>query len=135
MTISEAHRKFGHIAHAAIKHAISNGFITGIELDASSKPEFCEACAKAKSARQPFPKESHTRATKYGERVHWDLWGPASVKSLNGHSYVAARIDDATRETMLYFQDKKSETFKSYKRDEAYIKTQTGNQIKVVRSD
>ena len=36
---------------------------------------------------------------------------------------------------MLYFQDKKSETFKSYKRDEAYIHTQTGNQIKVVRSD
>ena len=135
MTISEAHRKFGHIAHAAIKHAISNGHITGIELDGDSKPEFCEACAKAKSARQPFPKESHTRAQKYGERVHWDLWGPASVKSLNGHSYVAARIDDATRETILYFQDKKSETFKSYKRDEAYIHTQTGNQIKVVCSD
>ena len=135
MTISEAHRKFGHIAHAAIKHAISNGFVTGIELDAGSKPESCKACAKVKSAHQPFPKESHTRATKYGERVHWDLWGPASVRSLNGNSYVAARIDDATHETMLYFQDKKSETFKSYKKDEAYIKTQTGNQIKVVRSD
>ena len=51
---------------------------------------------------------------------------------LNGHSYVAACIDDATRETMLYFQDKKSETFK---RDEAYIETQTGNHIKVVCSD
>ena len=135
MTISEAHRKLGHIAHAAVKHAISNGYITGIELDEDSKPEFCEACEKAKSARQPFPKESDTRATKYGERVHWDLWGPASVKSLNGHSYVAARIDDATRETMLYFQNKKSETFESYKRDEAYIFTQFGNQIKVSRSD
>lgn len=94
MSISEAHRKLGHIAHAAVKHAVSNGYIKGIELDPNSKPEFCEACAKAKSARQPFPKESHTRATKYGERVHWDLWGPASVKSLNGHSYVAARIDE-----------------------------------------
>jgi hypothetical protein len=69
MTISEAHRKFGQIAHAAIKHAVSNGFVTGIELDGDSKPEFCEACTKAKSARQPFPKESHTRATKYGERA------------------------------------------------------------------
>ena len=70
VTIAEAHRKLGHIAHAAVKHAVSTGIITGIELDQNSKPEFCEACAKAKAARRPFPKYSHTRATKYGERVH-----------------------------------------------------------------
>ena len=40
------------------KHAVSSGVITGIELEPDSKPEFCEACAKAKSAREPFPKES-----------------------------------------------------------------------------
>ena len=57
------------------------------------------------------------------------------MKSLNGHSYVAARIDDATRETKLYFQNKKSDTFESYKRDEAYLENQTGNRIKVVQSD
>jgi len=107
MTISEDHQKLGHIAHAAVKHAVSNNYVTGIKLDSNSKPEFCEACAKAKSARQPFPKESTTRATKFGEQVHWDPWGPASVKSLNGHFYVAARIDDMTRETKLYFQEKK----------------------------
>ena len=135
MTISEAHNKLGHISHEAIKHAVSKGLITGIELEPGPKPEFCEACAKAKSARQPFPKESETRAQKFGERVHWDLWGPASVKSLNGHSYVAARIDDATRQTKLYFQDKKSQTFNSYKKDEAFIETQTGNRIKACRSD
>ena len=78
-------------------YAVSKGFIARIELDSDSKPEFCEACAKAKAARQPFPKESKTRAEKYGKHVHWDLWGPVTVKSLNGHFYVAARIDDATR--------------------------------------
>ena len=135
MSITEAHRKLGHISSDAIRHAVSKGFITGINLDESSKPEFCDACEKAKSARQPYPKESNTRAEKYGDRVHWDLWGPASVKSLNGNQYVAARIDDATRETMLYFQKKKGKTFNTYKKDEAYIKTQTGNQIKVVRCD
>jgi len=139
MSISEAHKKIGHISYAAISHAISKGFITGIALNAISKPDFwpdfCEACAKAKSVRQPFPKESKTQATKYGERVHWDLWGPASVKILGGNSYMAACIDDATRETKLYFQDIKSQTFNSYKLDEAYIKTQTGNRIKAICSD
>jgi hypothetical protein len=60
MDINEAHRKLGHILSAAIKHAVSEGYITGIELDNDSKPEFCEACTKAKSATKPFPKESET---------------------------------------------------------------------------
>jgi len=73
ITISQAHWKLSHMAHAAIKHAVAQGYITGIEIDPSSKPKFCEPCAKAKSAWQPFPKESQTRAEKYGEQVHWDL--------------------------------------------------------------
>jgi len=63
MSISEAHHKLRHISHTAIKHAISSG----IDIDMDSKPEFCEACVKAKSSREPFPKKSDTRATKYGE--------------------------------------------------------------------
>lgn len=135
MSITEAHKKLGHISYKAISHAASKGYITGNDLETNLKPEFCEACAKAKSAKLPFPKESNTRTKKYGDQVHWDLWGPATVKSLNGHFYVAARIDDATRETKLYFQEKKSQTFESYKKDEAFIRTQTRNQIKVVHSN
>jgi hypothetical protein len=48
---------------------------------------------------------------------------------------VAACIDDATCESKLYFQQKKSQLFQSYKKDEAYIETQSGNHIKVSRSD
>ena len=105
MLIRKAHRKLGHLAYGAVSHAVSKGFITGIELETNSKLEFCDACAKAKSVRQPFPKESKTRATKYGECDHWDLWGPTTVKSLNGNFYVAAHINDATRETKLYFPE------------------------------
>ena len=73
MLISKAHRKLGHVSCHAIKHAILNGLIAGIELDPNSKPEFCKACTKAKSARQLFPKESETRAEIFGVQVHWDL--------------------------------------------------------------
>ena len=62
MLISEAHRKLGHISSAAIKHAVSKGFITGICLDDNSKLGFCDTCVKVKVARQPFPKESENRA-------------------------------------------------------------------------
>ena len=135
MSINEAHRKLGHIAHSAVKYPIIKGMIAGIEFDLNSKVKFCEACAKVKLACQPFPKESETHTEKFGKRVHWDLWGPVSVKSLNGHYYAAARIDDATRQTKLYFQEKKSQTFMSYKTDKAFIKTQSGNWIKVCCSN
>ena len=46
-----------------------------------------------------------------------------------------ACIDDATHKTALYFQKKKSETYSSYKRDEAYIETHMGNCINVSWSD
>jgi hypothetical protein len=73
MSISEAHCKLSQFLHSAIRDAISTGQITGIELDMDSKPEFCEPCVKAKSARVPFPQKSDTHAEKYGEKVHWDL--------------------------------------------------------------
>ena len=57
MLISEAHRKLGHLAYGAVTHTISKGYITGIDLDTNSKLEFCDACAKAKVARQPFLKD------------------------------------------------------------------------------
>ena len=135
LIINEAHQKLGHIAPSAIKYTITKGHITSIQLDPESKPEFCEACAKAKAAQQPFPKESETCAMKYRECVHWDLWGPASVQSLSRNSYVAACIDNATHETMLYFQAKKSQTIDSYKCNEVLIETQTRNCIKVAHSD
>ena len=135
LTISKAHWKLGHIVPSAIKYVITKGHITSIQLDPESKPEFCEVCAKAKAAWQPFPKESEIPTTKYGECIHWDLWGPASVQSLSRNSYVAACIDNATCETVLYFQAKKSQTIKSYKHNEALIEMQTGNRIKVAHSN
>ena len=67
MSMTEAHKELGHISCSAIKHAIANGLIDSLDVDITSKPDFCEACAKAKSTCQPFPKESDTRAEKFGE--------------------------------------------------------------------
>jgi hypothetical protein len=135
MTLFEAHRKLGHIAYPAVRMMVKTGMVEGIILDADSEEEFCEACVKAKSARQPYSHETTTRAENYGECVHWDLWGPSTVKSLGGKSYAAARKDDATREVKVYFQALKSETFETYKNDEAWIQTHKGNPIKWARMD
>ena len=66
MSMTEAHRKLGHISCSSIKYAVANGLIDGIDVDITSKPDFCKACAKAESACQLFLKQSDTRAEKFG---------------------------------------------------------------------
>jgi hypothetical protein len=73
INIMEAHHKLGHIACSVIKHMVKNGMISSLEIDLTSKEEFYEPCTKAKATCKPFPKESSTRATRFGEHVHWDL--------------------------------------------------------------
>ena len=63
MSICEAHWRFGHISHTAIKHAISSGQITWIDLDMESNPDFCK----------PYAKVKLTWATEYSDCIHWDL--------------------------------------------------------------
>ena len=93
-----------------------------LQIDPNDTEErFCKACTAGKPTMKPFPKESLTHAKEFEERAHWDLWGPASVSSLRGKSYAAVCKDDATCTVKTYFQAKKSETFSSYKQDEAWI--------------
>ncbi|OAX33269.1 hypothetical protein K503DRAFT_700691 [Rhizopogon vinicolor AM-OR11-026] len=58
LTVSELHCALGHISQSAVKLAVENGLIEGVELDSASEPEFCDACIKGKATWQPFPKES-----------------------------------------------------------------------------
>ena len=85
LSLFELHCCLGHIHYGAIKDAIRNGLVEGLEINPNNADEqFCEACAAGKPTTQPFPKESLTHASDFGER---DLWGPVSVKSLGGKSY------------------------------------------------
>ena len=135
MSISEAHHKLGHIGHAAICHPISKGLITIIDLNMDLKLEFCEPCTKSKATVVLYPKESDNWVEEYGECIHWDLWGPVTIRSLNGHYYATARLDDALHETKVYLQNQKSKTLQSYKNDEVLIENHTQKHIKYFNAD
>ena len=135
-TVGELHRVLGHVSQSAIKSAVVNGLVEGVELDSASDPEFCDACEKGKAARQPFPKESKRRATAYGELIHTDLWGPAQTVSIGGCSYYMSFIDDYSRETQIIFLKQKSEALGAFKQYEARLTRQhDGTKIKTLRSD
>jgi hypothetical protein len=126
MTLSKLHRCLGHISPAAARDIVRLGMVEGIDLDMHSKAEFCEPCARAKATRKPFPKKSLTRATRYGEHVFSDVWGPAQVKTIGGRLYYVTFTDDSTREAMLYLIQKKSQTYMAYLDYEAWVKQHRG---------
>lgn len=101
---------------------VKNGHITGINLDLTSKPEYCDICVQAKAEHKPFPKESSDEAKEYGDKCTSDVWGPARVTSLGGAKYYSTFKDKASRETQIYFQKEKGETLNSYMKYEAWAK-------------
>src|SRR3984957_18516231 len=135
LTLTEAHRVLGHISHGAVKAAVRDELITGIELDETEPAAFCDACAQAKPHRKPFPKVASSHASELGGRVVGDLWGPASVESLGGKRYSFSLLDQGTHWTDEDYLKNKSEALDSYKAYDKRLETQHGVRIKIFRSD
>ena len=60
ISISKLHQRMGHVNHEDLRQMVEKGMVTGINVNLTSKPDFCEACMKAKATHKPFPKESKT---------------------------------------------------------------------------
>jgi len=126
----------GHVNFQMLRNMIHKGAIEGVELDSSPASSFCEACVQGKAHRKAFPKVSETTYSKYGEKVITDLWGPAPVQSLGGHSYAHMLEDLFSREPHILFLKAKSKAFDSYKWYEAWLKTHRNpNGIRCLGSD
>ena len=105
---------------------VDNKIVDGISLTDTDVP-FCEMYVKAKQTTKPFPQErSSPPMTAYGQRVHSDVWGKASVKSLGGNEYFVTFLDDYSDEAMVVPMKKKSEVFDRFKEYEALLKRQRG---------
>ena len=64
-----------------------------------------------------------------------DVWGKSPVKSLTGEEYYISFIDVTTRFLLVTFLKQKSAVLTTFKDYCTFIKTQTGNKIKHLRSD
>ncbi|KAF7334060.1 Retrovirus-related Pol polyprotein from transposon TNT 1-94 [Mycena venus] len=136
VTISELHRRMGHINHDDLRAAVKAGTITGVNLDMDSKPQWCEVCVQAKAKRQAIPKKAkEPRPTEYGGKIVTDLKGKISVQSISGAQYAMTFTDLATHEEKPYFLKKKSEAFANYQKYEAWVMVQRGAKIKVLGTD
>ena len=111
----------GHMNYNDLCKMVQGGMVMGIKLNLDLKPEFCEACIKAKATHKPFPKKSKTMYQNHSDKVVADTWGPASVKSLGHKKYFQLYQDLSSHEKHVYFNHEKSESFDNYKKYEAWV--------------
>jgi hypothetical protein len=110
----------GHISPRAITNIVTKGIVTGAQLDSKSTLTFFSSCVRGKMSRTPIPKErSGPRATKIGEKVHTNVWGPATPESYDGRQYFITFTDDFTWWTRVETMKRKSEALTCYEDYEA----------------
>jgi hypothetical protein len=96
------HKRFGHLSYQSLHHLSSKDRVIGLPT-ISSKIEVCEHCLTGRQHRQPLPKQSLSRASKPGKKLHSDLMGPLLVPTLAGSRYVLVFTDDYSRYSWVYF--------------------------------
>ena len=125
------HLRLAHISEKGLEELHKQGLLEGTSYD---KLDFCEHCLYGKQKRAKFPTGTHTTKGIL-DYVHSDIWGPARTQSLGGARYYITFIDDWSRKVWIYLLKHKNQAFKTFKQWKALVETQTGKQVKVLRTD
>ena len=85
------HSRLGHLSLSKLQ--LLKHFV---DIDVQNKATCCDVCHFSKQKRLSFPSSSHV-TTKSFELIHYDLWGPFSVNTIDGYKYFFTIVDDYTR--------------------------------------
>jgi transposase InsO family protein len=96
--------------------------------------KFCEGCVIGKQTRMQFGKSKYS-TTRPLELIHIDICGPITPGSYSGKEYFITFIDDYSRKCWVYFLEKKSEAFETFKKFKVMIEKTTAKNIRSLRSD
>jgi transposase InsO family protein len=67
--------------------------------------------------------------------IHADICGPITLGSFSGNEYFITFIDDYSRKCWVYFLEKKSEAFETFKKFKVMVEKMTGKNIRSLRLD
>jgi transposase InsO family protein len=132
------HQRFGHLSYKGLAQLVRNQMVSGIHVTADefeqAGKKVCQFCVQAKQARLPFPTTQSTTKNPM-ELVHMDVCGPMPVQSPGGSRYFATFLDDHTKFSAVVPINSKSDVPEVVKRTIKQLETQTGHQLKTVRTD
>ncbi|THG96722.1 hypothetical protein EW145_g7731, partial [Phellinidium pouzarii] len=137
LSLSDIHRRLGHVNYGYLRKMIRDGKLVGMALDETrSEEEECIPCVLAKIRHTPIPHQRQSElATAFGDRFHMDIWGPAKVRASGHGLYALTIVDDATRWLQMSVMQRKSDSFARYVAWQTFLKTNFGITIKQLQSD
>ena len=94
----------------------------------------CDACILGKHSKQPFHDSTFTACRKL-ELIHFDLFGPMHVPSVNGNKYTMSFVDDYTRMCWVYLLKDRSEDFETFKIFHVWIQNEAQSHIVSLSTD
>lgn len=128
------HERYGHLSYSGMRTLQSKEMVRGF-------PKFdtqtftCSDCLVGKQPRNLIPKKSKWRAKEVLELIHSDICGPISPISTSGKRYILCFIDDHSRKAWVYLLNEKFEAFNHFKLFKKKVETETGKNIKGLRTD
>ncbi|WVZ92975.1 hypothetical protein U9M48_039002 [Paspalum notatum var. saurae] len=128
------HARFGHLSFEALARMSREGMARGMPR-IEHVEELCDSCLAGKQRRSPFAKKAKYRAGDRLELVHGDLCGPISPATHGGRKYFLLLVDDTTRFMWLRLLSSKDEAPEAIKHFQAKVEVETGNKLKVLRTD
>lgn len=128
------HRCFGHLSYKGLNHLSISHRVTDLPLT-NPIDKICKGCLASRQNRKQFLQKSESRSSKLAEKVHSDLMGPMQVPSLGGSRYVLVFTDDHSQKSWAFFLKGKDETFMKFHEFKARIEAETGNKIRILRTD
>jgi Integrase core domain/GAG-pre-integrase domain len=127
------HIRFGHLGYSGLRDLLKKQSVQGL-LNLDFENKFCEGCVIGKQTRRQFGKSKFS-ATRPLELIHTDICGPITPGSFNRKEYFITFIDDCSRKCWVYFIEKKSEAFETFKKFKIMVEKTTGKNIQSLRSD
>jgi len=123
------HFRLGHLSFSRMNTLHSKFPFVNVDSKAT-----CDVCHFAKHRKHPFI-PSCNKAKQPFELIHFDIWGPISIKSIHGHSYFLTAVNDFSRYTWLTLMKTKAKTIKHIVDFITLIENQFSCQVKIIRSD
>ena len=134
-SLRQWHCRYGHLNFRYINKLAQGNMVEGMSYSSGVVKEECEACARAKMHKIPFPKQSTKKTSKPLELIHSDLCGPMNVESIGGSKYVLTFTDDYTRYVTVYFLKSKSEVLSKFEEYVNMVENATGQKVQNLRTD
>ena len=86
------HARLGHASSSRVQQLASRGLLGSV----STENFDCVSCQLGKQLTLPF-NTSESISTDIFNLIHFDVWGPSSISSINGSRYFVVFVDDYSR--------------------------------------